>query len=359
MEVRGEHRDGARRFGRWAAPCILAFTFGCSVYDSRLIEGGAAGVPDRPAAGTSSVDDAESLVFALNDIFLGQSSELAARIGIDLDGTITTGPSSATCSPPTDEGEVVGQSVPDGQKGVDNAIGSLLLPTTETVLPCLEDNLALTQGRGIGTIILWVEGWNGRDDDAQVSVVMTNSVDGTSEDPSLVGFGRSDPVNLVYLDRGQRVEAPEPAWGGRDAWFLDPADFDVNESGQPSLDLPKTRQVDGYVTHGRLVVPLMPETAFKLIAGDGTIPSDGDMTIVVNGGYLMGDLSEDRSRLEHGLFAGRLTLERLSEITPRVGMCAFDADLMETLLGQFADIPALPEDCLLYTSDAADDSALV
>lgn len=324
--------------------CTLALALGCSVYDSALIEGGVAGVPDRPAAGTSSPDDSESLLFALNDIFLGQTAELAASIGVDLDGTMTTGPSDATCDPPTDEGEVVGQSVPDGEKGIDNAIGSLLLPTTETALPCLEDNLALTQGRGIGTVVIWVQGWNGRADDAQVSVILTNSVDGTSEDPSLVGFGSHDPFNLVYLDGDQSVEAPDPAWVGRDAWFLDPADFDSDETGKPSLDQPKTEQVDGYVKYGRLVVPLLPETAFKLIAGDGTIPSDGDMTIVVNGGYMMGDISEDRSRLERGLFAGRLTLEKLSDITPKVGMCAFDADLMRTLLGQFADIPGLPED---------------
>jgi len=342
--VRGTDRDGWRRLGRRVGSCALAFTFGCSVYDSALVEGGVAGVPDRPEASSSSPDDAESLVFALNDIFLGQTAELAAKIGIDLDGTITTGPGNATCDPPTDEGEVVGQSVPDGEKGIDNAIGSLLLPTTETALPCLEDNLALTQGRGIGTVLLWVQGWNGRVDDAHVSVVLTNTVDGTSEDPSLVGFGINDPVNLVYLDGEQSVEAPDPAWAGDDSWYLDPADFDSDETGRPSLDLPKTRQVDGYVAFGRLVVPLLPETGFKLIAGDGTIPSDGDMTIVVNGGYMMGDLSTDLSRLEHGLFAGRLTLERLSEITPKVGMCTFDAELMRTLLGQFADIPGLPED---------------
>jgi len=337
-------RDAKRTLGRSTGLFALVFAFGCSVYDSSLLEGGEAGLPSRPPANTSSLDDSESLLFALKDIFINQSAELAANIGVDLDGTTTTGPSDATCEPRTIDGEVVGQAVVDGRKGIDNAIGAHLLPTTSTALPCLEDNLALTQGRGIGTVLLWVQGWNGTPQDASVSVVLTNSVDGTSEDPSLVGFTQNDPVDLVYLSGDQDIEAPGPAWDSRDAWYLDPVDFKVDGTGQPSLDLPKTEQLAAYVSYGRLVVPLRPGTAFKLIAGDGAIRSDGDMTITVNGGYMMGDISEDRTRLDDGLFVGRLTLGRLTEITPKVGLCTFDAELMESLIGQFADIQGSPED---------------
>ena len=256
-----------------------------------------AGLPARPAANTSSPDDSESLLFALNEIFLRQSAEIAAGVGIDLDSTLTTGPNDATCGPPTIDGEVVGQAVVDGEKGIDNAIGSLLLPTVGTALPCLEDNLALTQGRGIGTVLLWVRGWNGLDNDASVSVVLTNAVDATSEDPSLVGFTDSDPVNLVYLGQRETLEAPPPRWDNQDYWYLDPADFDADESGRPSLDLPKEPQLDAYVSYGRLVVLLRPGTAFELIAGDGSLPSDADMTIAVNGGYLLGDIDEERTGL--------------------------------------------------------------
>jgi len=341
---------GTRRFegmpglGRCTGLCSLVLLLACSVYDSALIDAGVAGLPARPAASTSSVDDRESLLFALNEIFLRQSAEMAARVGIDLDSTMTTGPSDATCVPPTVDGEVVGQAVVDGDKGVDNAIGSLLLPAVGTALPCLEDNLALTQGRGIGTVLVWVRDWNGLDNDASVSVVLTNAVDATSEVPSLVGFAESDPVNLVYLGDRQGVEAPPPRWNGQDYWYLDPADFDTGESGQPSLDLPKDPQLDAYVSYGRLVVLLRPGTAFELIAGDGSLPSDGDMTIAVNGGYLLGDIDEGRTGLARGLFAGRLTLEKLAQITPKVGLCAFDAELMQTLIGQFADIVGFPED---------------
>jgi len=333
-----------RGLGRCTGLCSLVFVLACSVYDAGLIDDGVAGLPARPAANTSSIEDSESLLFALNEIFLRRSAEMAARVGVDLDSTMTTGPNDATCEPPTVEGEVVGQAVVDGEKGVDNAIGSLLLPAVGTALPCLEDNLALTQGRGIGTVLLWVRGWNGLDNDASVSVVLTNAVDATSEDPSLVGFAESDPVNLVYLGERQGVEAPPPRWDHQDYWYLDPADFDADESGRPSLDLPKEPQVDAYVSYGRLVVLLRAGTAFELIAGDGSLPSDGDMTIAVNGGYLMGDIDEERTRLARGLFAGRLTLEKLAQITPKVGLCAFDAELMQSLMGQFADIVGFPED---------------
>jgi len=332
-----------RGLSRLTGLCPLVFALACSVYDASLIDGRVAGLPARPAANTSSPDDSESLLFAFNEIFLRQSAEMAARVGIDLDSAITTGPNDATCEPPTVDGEVVGQAVVDGEKGVDNAIGSLLLPAVGTALPCLEDNLALTQGRGIGTILLWVRGWNGLDNDASVSVVLTNAVDATSEDPALVGFEGSDPVNLVYLSGRPGVDAPPPRWEQQDYWYLDPDDFDADESGQPSLDLPKRPQADAYVSHGRLVVPLAPGTAFELIAGDGTLPSDGDMTIAVNGGYLMGDIDQERTKLTSGLFAGRLTLEKLAQITPKVGLCAFDAELMQSLIGQFADIVGFPE----------------
>jgi len=333
-----------RGLGRCTGLCSLVFVLACSVYDAGLIDDGVAGPPARPAANTSSIDDSESLLFALNEIFLRQSAEMAARVGVDLDSAMTTGPNDATCEPPTVEGEVVGQAVVDGEKGVDNAIGSLLLPAVGTALPCLEDNLALTQGRGIGTVLLWVRGWNGLDNDASVSVVLTNAVDATSEDPSLVGFAESDPVNLVYLHGRPGVDAPPPLWDQQDYWYLDPTDFDADESGRPSLDLPKELQVDAYVSYGRLVVLLRPGTAFELIAGDGSLPSDGDMTIAVNGGYLMGDIDEERTGLARGLFAGRLTLEKLAQITPKVGLCAFDAELMQSLMGQFADIVGFPED---------------
>lgn len=340
----GRRHDAEGTLGRGAGLCAILCALGCSVYDASLIETNrSAGVPSRPPASTSSPDDSESIAFALNDIFLRQSAEMAAHIGIDLDATVTTGRDDATCEPRAVDGEVVGQAVVDGDMGIDNSIGTVLLPTVGSALPCLEDNLALTQGRGVGTILLWVRGWNGLPNDASVTAMLTTAVDGTNEDPSLVGFRDDDPLNLVYSSRSQRLEAPDPGWDNQDSWFLDPGDFDADETGVASLALPKAQQVDAYVSFGRLVVPLLAGTAFKLIAGDGSLPSDGAMVVVVNGGVMMGDISEDHTRLDRGLFAGRFSLEKLGQTTPKIGMCSINATVIETLLGQFADIQQSPE----------------
>ncbi|MBW2587185.1 MAG: hypothetical protein JRD92_09595 [Deltaproteobacteria bacterium] len=341
----GGRHEAEGTFTRRAGLCALFFALGCSVYDASLIQDGdGRAVPNRPPSNTSSPDDTESLVFALNEVFLRQTAEMAASIGIDLDATVTTGRDNATCEPRVEDGEVVAQAVVDGANGIDNSIGTALLPTVGSALPCLEDNLALTQGRGVGTILLWVQGWNGLPNDASVTAMLTTAVDGTDEDPSLIGFGGSDPVNLVYSSGSQKVEAPDPGWDNQDSWFLDPVDFDTDESGAPSLDLPKAQQVDAYVSSGRLVVPLLPGTGFKLIAGDGSLPSDGAMTVTVNGGFMLGDISEDHRRLDRGLFVGRFSLEKLGETTPKIGMCALNATVIGTLLGQFADIQSSPEE---------------
>jgi hypothetical protein len=327
-----------------AGLCAMFLVVGCSVYDASLIDGsGSAGVPNRPPANTSSPDDSESVAFALHEIFLRQSAEMAARIGVDLDATVTTGRYDATCEPRVVDGEVVGQAVVDGDRGIDNSIGTILLPTVASALPCLEDNLALTQGRGVGTILLWVQGWNGLPDDASVTAMLSTAVDGTSEDPSLVGFRDQNAVDLTYLQGRPGVEAPDPEWDHEDSWFLDPGDFSADQTGQVSLDLPKALQIDAYVSFGRLVVPLLPGTEFKLIAGDGTVPSDGAMTVTVNGGVMMGDIREDHTRLERGIFAGRFSLDKLGETTPRIGMCSINATVIGTLLDQFADIQQSPD----------------
>ena len=101
------------------------------------------------------------------------------------------------------DGEVVGQAVVDGDSGIDNSIGVDLLPTTWAALPCLEDNIALTQGRGVGTILLWVQGWNGLPDDASVTAVLTTAVDGTQRRSVAGGLSPNDAVNLVYLSGAQ------------------------------------------------------------------------------------------------------------------------------------------------------------
>ena len=331
------------RGSRYLAALAWVALWGCNVYDSELIDSDSAGIPARPVGATSSELDSGTLVLALRDVYIEQSAESATRIGLDLDSVNTTGQRDASCRPRQVDGEVVGQSVIDGDKGIDNSLGATLLPTVGSVLPCLQDNMALTQGRGFGTILLIVEDWNGQRNDASVTAILTTAVDGTPEDPSLVGFGWQSDVDLVYMDGSQTNPAPDPTWEAmRDFWYLDPADFERGEDGQTDLQRPKVVQRDAYVAFGRLVFALPPDSGFKLIAGDGTLPSDGSMLVLVNGGFLMGDISEDRTRLERGLFTGRMTLETLGATPSRIGICAFNATVIQTLFGEYTDIASDP-----------------
>ena len=94
--MRGDRHNLRGTLSRGTGLALVLFALGCSVYDSSLLEGNA-GVPDRPPENTSSLDDSESVAFALRNIFLRQSAEMAARIGLDLDATVTTGPDDVTC----------------------------------------------------------------------------------------------------------------------------------------------------------------------------------------------------------------------------------------------------------------------
>lgn len=328
-------------WNRCLAGVVWLAASSCSVYDQQLIETSTPGVPPRPPEQTSSEDDSQSLVFALKDVFVEQSAENASVIGLDLDSMVTTGQDDASCTPREVDGQVVGQSVVDGDRGIDNSLGATLLPAAGAALPCLQDNLALTMGRGVGTIVIMVQEWNGERNDAHVVATLTTSVDGTMEDPTLVEFATDDDVELVYKDSG--MDAPDPGWANQDSWFVDPADFEATEDGEADFSRP-TAPSDGYVSFGRLVLPLAPGSGFKLIAGDGSLPSDGSMSVFVNGGFMMGDITEDGTRLDHGLFTGRMTLETLASATAEIGICALNATVIQTLFGEYADVPSNPED---------------
>ena len=107
-------------WNRCLAGVVWLVVSSCSVYDPQLIEQSTPGVPPRPAEGTSSESDSETLVFAMKDVFVEQSAENASVIGLDLDSMVTTGQDDASCVPRQVDGETVGQSVVDGEKGIDN-----------------------------------------------------------------------------------------------------------------------------------------------------------------------------------------------------------------------------------------------
>jgi len=298
-------------------PLLLLFATACSVYDAQLVEKGLARVPDRPPSSTSSEADDVEAVFAFRNVSLDQSGDRWRRFGLDLDGmNTTTIADAAECvaangSPPL-----------DGEKGIDNAFGQYVLPTVVSLLACLEDNIALHQGLGRGTVLLRLRGWNGTPNDAKVDMSTFSAVDGTSlDDVSELEWGGSDGSSLMLP--GSAGEAPNPAWDGDDYFFVDPSTLITGD-----LDRSVVWQTDAYVSNGRIVFPLDAGSTFVFLTGPGSF------SIALNG-FVVADISDDGQTLDKGLIAGRFPAGKLVGALGPLGIC--DETLQGSVLGLLTD----------------------
>ncbi len=282
---------------------FLLCTPACSVYDSGLVEEGLAHVPERPPPGTSSKSDDVEAVFAFRNISLDQSGDRWRRFGLDLDGMNTTSiGDAAECVAAN------GNPSLDGNKGIDNAFGQYVLPTVVSLISCLEDNIALHQGRGMGTALLRLREWNGTPNDAKVDVAVLSAVDGTSlDDVSNVEWGGPNGATMMLPNAIE--EAPEPAWDGEDYFFVDPVGLVTGD-----LDHPETWKTDAYIRNGRVVLPLDTAATFVFPTGPGSF------SISING-FLIADISEDGQVLEKGMIAGRFSAGELVATLKPLGIC--------------------------------------
>ena len=296
---------------------LLFLVSACSVYDAGLVESGLADVPARPPTGTSSSSDDVEAVFALRNVSLDQSGDRWRRLGLDLDGMNTASSGDA--------GECVaanGKPTLDGHKGIDNAFGQFVLPTVVSLIACLEDNIALNQGHGRGTVLLRLRDWNGTPNDAKVDVSVLSSVDGTSlDDVSTVEWGGADGANLMLA--GANVEAPTPDWDGEDHFFVDPSSLVGGD-----LDRPEVWKSDAYISSGRVVLPLDTAATFVFLTGPGSF------SLSLNG-FLIADISEDGQTLEKGMIAGRFPAGEIVATLAPLGIC--DESLRESVVGLLTD----------------------
>jgi len=302
----------------YPALLFLALTASaCSVYDSNLVEKGLAGVPARPPMGTTSDGDDVEAVFALHNVSLDQSGDRWRRFGLDLDGMNTASVADAA--------ECVGSSGRpplDGDKGIDNAFGQYVLPTVMSLIPCLEDNIALIQGTGRGTGLIRLRHWNGTPNDAKVDVSTFVSVDGTSlDDISELEWSGPDGSDLVLPDSVD--DAPDPSWDGQDYFFVDPSTLIGGD-----LDRPVIWKSDAYIADGRIVLPLDTDSTLVLPTGPGTFS-------ITLKGFLVADLSEDGQSLEKGLIAGRFPAGKLVSALEPIGIC--NDTLQESVIGLITD----------------------
>jgi len=285
---------------------LMLLLFGsaaCSVYDPNLVNQGLAGVPDRPPEGTSKASDDVEAIFALRNISLEQSGDRWRRFGLDLDGINT-----ASVNDPAECVAADGQPTLDGDNGIDNSFGQHVLPTVVGLISCLEDNIALNQGLGFGTVLLRLREWNGTPNDAKVDVSVVSAVDGTSAD-DVSAFEWGGPSGATLMLPGSRAEAPPPAWDGEDLFYVDPGSLVAGDIRHPLV-----WKTDAYISGGRVVLPVDTATTFVFLTGPGSFWLSLD-------GYLLADISEDGRTLEKGLLAGRFSAGDLVATLTPLGIC--------------------------------------
>lgn len=275
-------------------------------------------MPERPAAETSSDADATEATFALYNFSLDQTGTRWRRLGLDLDGFDTASiEGEAECLAANGSPQL------DGDKGIDNSFGQHVLPALVNLISCMEDNIALNQGRGLGTLLVQVRGWNGARDDSQIQVSIVSAVDGTSlSDVDAPRWGGTDGASLLQ-PQGQPVDAPAPAWDGEDFFFVDPASLNEGDLAEPRI-----RVDDAYVAKGRIVMPIAAGTPLTFLTGPGSLSLAID-------GFLLADLSEDGQTLEKGLLAGRTAADDFIASLSPLGIC--EESFQESLVSLVRD----------------------
>ena len=297
---------------------------GCNVYDASLVGSATDGPyrgpprPDIPDDGS----DTGQLMFRIFDVPLSGEPAFWDGIGRNLDGYTTTVDSIAErqCDPP------VGASVSvDGENGVDNTMGKELLPYIELLIPCLEDELAASHLRGEGTLLLWIQGWNGMKDDSRVTVSLLVAADGTSVAPDDVMWDMA--THQLVLASDGVTPAPAPSSQQTDTYFMRPESFTGSSNPIPVL-----RDVAGYIADGTLVYTIPERGDIPLNAGIGSL------TIRVTDGMILAELNEDFTRITSAALSGRFGLSDLLSAGLSIGICQDIRDSVERRFEPLLDV---------------------
>jgi hypothetical protein len=305
---------------------------GCEAFDETLLNPPDVGPgcdlnrpPSRPD-GDGSGDDGETYFFAIRDLLIDQRDDRWRTIGYDLDGICSQEPDvRVECRAPS----MSAPPAPDGERGLDNALGKELLPIVLVALPGISEEIRGFQDFGIGVTLVEITGWNGMSDDARVEATMSQSIFGTTREPPPV-----ESWSITDLELTINGETYPPAgWEGEDIWFARDDNF---LDGNP--DRPRVRDDNAYVANDTLVMTL-PDR-FPITFGGDQRAASFFLTDVV----ATVKISPDRMSVEETVIAGRFaTLDFLSAMGP-AGICPGSEDYMsvERLLDLAADIRAMP-----------------
>lgn len=278
---------------------------GCNVYDASLLGSGMIGDGRPPRPDVEETDDeTNEMVFRINEVLLNSAVEWQ-NVGRNLDGYITTLETTEQrqCDPPSGAAPPI-----DGPNGIDNAMGAQLLDIIELLIPCLEGELNQSHLEGEGTLLLWIQNWNGMKDDAHVSVSMLVSADGTSLDAEDVEW--DETTNQLVQTSDGTTPAAEPTGAADDNYFIRPDSFSGGGSPVPIL-----RDIDAYINNGTIVFIIPERGDIPLNAGIGSL------TIRITDGLILANLSSDFTTIDSAALSGRFALSDLLNAGTSIGVC--------------------------------------
>jgi hypothetical protein len=260
--------------------------------------------PDRPEG--ASAGDGDGTAFAVSELFLGDTDRNGSPnpsawkdFGYDLDGKISTKDSSDLCKP--NAGGSPSSVYPDGNDGIDNAFGKLLLPIITGLAQDASQQINESIAAGDFTII----------------VNIPELGDSANYDPLSAGLFAG--VTLVD-DMGATLT---PKWDGTDLWPVAPELLATGSPGDDCQVDPCTSQVEfnqAYLTDNTFVSGSPGSLDLNLsVAGFSLNLSIAQAVISM-------DVAGDRSGATEGVIAGVIPVEPLiSELQKIAG--SFDPGL--------------------------------
>lgn len=260
--------------------------------------------PDRPEG--ASPGDGTGTAFAVSELFLGDTDRNGSPnpsawkdFGYDLDGKISTKDSTDLCKP--NAGGSPSSVYPDGNDGIDNAFGKLLLPIITGLAQDASSQINESIAAGEFTIIVNVE----------------NLGASQSYDPLTAGLFAG--VTLVD-EMGTELT---PAFDGTDLWPVAPELLNAGSPGDNCQDVTCTSKVvfdSAYMTDGTFVSGSPGNLDLNLaVAGFS-------LNLTIAQAVISMDVNEGRTDAQNGVIAGVIPVEQLiSELQKIAG--SFDEGL--------------------------------
>lgn len=301
-----------------ACSVLLSLCLGCDAFDEGLLPddtlppGGCVGErpPVRPGTDAAG-DDGNEYLIVLRDIQLDQlggepGQEEWRSIGFNQDQRCSEDSDNIQCLPIRDGSP----ARLDGNNGIDNTFGDAFFPLLELGVSGIDDDFIASQAQGIGVVAFRITGWNGEPNDAQVEIVVTQSVFATPGQAD----GSPPNINVVGSEgfvAGTTAPVPPPEWMGNDYFWMRDDTFIV--------DRPLVRIMNGYVSNG-VITASVPDRTPILLVGT-TVGATVAMTDLTAAGNLVELVNGGDGAHVDVTIAGRWAFEDMLATLETVGIC--------------------------------------